>query len=128
MIPKDNLKQTLMEQRDAILQKQLGIERTILKSIEQKAKLPHVVVLTGLRRSGKSTLLRQLMKKYYSEVCLLEQPFIKDEDKTIEQILVEKTSEIGEKISIRRFARFELGEGIEKKKQSFAEEVEEQLG
>jgi len=67
MIPKDNLKQTLMEQRDAILQKQLGIERTILKSIEQKAKLPHVVVLTGLRRSGKSTLLRQLMKKYYSD-------------------------------------------------------------
>src|SRR3989338_5075016 len=67
MIPKDNLKQTLMEKRDAILQKQLGIERTILKSIEQKAKLPHVVVLTGLRRSGKSTLLRQLMKKYYSD-------------------------------------------------------------
>ncbi len=68
------------------------------------------------------------MNKYYSEVCLLEQPFIKDEDKTIEKFLAEKIGEIGEKITIRRFARYELGEGIEKKKQSFAEEVEEQLG
>jgi len=88
---------------------------------------------TQLEAEGKPAdmiekILEGKMKKYYSEVCLLEQPFIKDEDKTIEQILVEKTSEIGEKISIRRFARFELGEGIEKKKQSFAEEVEEQLG
>ena len=88
---------------------------------------------TQLEAEGKPAdmiekILEGKMKKYYSEVCLLEQPFIKDEDKTIEQILVEKTSEIGEKISIRRFARFELGEGIEKKKQSFAEEVGEQLG
>jgi len=68
------------------------------------------------------------MSKYYSEVCLLEQKFIKDEDKTLEQLLVEKTGEIGEKISIRRFARFELGEGIEKDEKDFASEVAEQLG
>ncbi|MBI5393622.1 ATP-binding protein [Candidatus Woesearchaeota archaeon] len=67
MISKDKLKQTLIEQREAILQKPLGIERTILKLIEKKSKLPHVVVLTGLRRSGKSTLLRQLMKKQYDD-------------------------------------------------------------
>ena len=67
MISKDKLKQTLIEQREAILQKPLGIERTILRLIEKKAKLPHVVVLTGLRRSGKSTLLRQLMKKHYND-------------------------------------------------------------
>ncbi|HLD89192.1 MAG TPA: ATP-binding protein [Candidatus Nanoarchaeia archaeon] len=67
MISEDQLKQALVEQRDAILQKPFGVERTILKSLEQKAKLPHVVVLTGLRRSGKSTLLRQLIKNQYKD-------------------------------------------------------------
>ncbi|MFH1637287.1 MAG: ATP-binding protein [Candidatus Woesearchaeota archaeon] len=67
MISKDQLKQTVKEQREAILQKPLGIERTILSHIEKKAKLPHVVVLTGLRRSGKSTILRQLIKKLYGD-------------------------------------------------------------
>jgi len=57
----------------------------------------------------------------------MEQAFIKDEDKTIEKLLIEKTGEIGEKISVRRFARFELGEGIEKEKTDLASEVEEQL-
>lgn len=67
------------------------------------------------------------MGKYYSEVCLLEQPFIKDETVIIEKMLQAKTGEIGEKVTVRRFARFELGEGIEKKTKDFAEEVEEQL-
>ncbi len=67
------------------------------------------------------------MDKFYSEICLMEQPFIKDEDMTIEQLLVKKTGEIGEKISVRRFARYELGEGIEKEKNNLAEEVEAQL-
>jgi len=67
------------------------------------------------------------LDKFYSEMCLLEQPFIKDEDLTIEEMLIKKTGEIGEKISIRRFARYELGEGIEKSSKNFAEEVEEQI-
>jgi len=67
MISKDKLKQILVEQRETILQRDAGIERTILKFIEKKAKLPHAVVLTGLRRSGKSTLLRQLIKKHYGD-------------------------------------------------------------
>ncbi|MBP7898767.1 translation elongation factor Ts [Candidatus Gracilibacteria bacterium] len=68
------------------------------------------------------------MGKYYSEVCLLEQAFIKDEEKTIEQLLTSATGEIGEKISLRRFARFEVGEGIEKKQTDFVAEVQEQMG
>ncbi len=68
------------------------------------------------------------MGKYYSEVCLLEQSFIKDEEKTIEQLLTSATGEIGEKISLRRFARFEVGEGIEKKQTDFVAEVQEQMG
>ncbi|MDW7675723.1 MAG: translation elongation factor Ts [Bacillota bacterium] len=63
------------------------------------------------------------IEKFYKEVCLLEQPFIKDSDKTVHQIVVEKIASIGENISIRRFARFELGEGLEKRKDNFAEEV-----
>lgn len=67
------------------------------------------------------------ISKYYKEVCLMEQPFIKDPDKTIEQLLQEKIARIGENISIRRFSRYEVGEGIEKEESNFAEEVAKQL-
>ena len=65
--------------------------------------------------------------KYYSEVCLLEQDFVKDPDKTVQQVLTEKISNIGENITIRRFVRFERGEGIQKKEENFAEEVMKQI-
>ncbi|MBD0380326.1 translation elongation factor Ts [Paenibacillus sedimenti] len=65
--------------------------------------------------------------KYYEEYCLMEQPFVKDPDKTIEQLLNEKIATIGENISIRRFVRFALGEGLEKKQENFAEEVMSQV-
>ena len=68
------------------------------------------------------------LNRFYSEVCLLEQPFIKDEDKTIEQLLQGKTGEIGEKITVRRFVRYELGDGIEKEAVDFAAEVMGQVG
>jgi elongation factor Ts len=67
------------------------------------------------------------MNKYYEENCLLEQVFVKDQDKTIMTLLNEKVAAIGEKISIRRFARFELGEGLEKKVDNFVEEVMSQV-
>lgn len=50
------------------------------------------------------------LRKYYSEVCLLEQPFIKDSDMTIEELLKSKIATIKENISVRRFVRFEVGE------------------
>lgn len=67
------------------------------------------------------------ISKYYEEYCLLEQSFIKDPDKTVETLVKEKISTIGENISIRRFVRFELGEGLEKKVENFAEEVMAQV-
>jgi elongation factor Ts len=67
------------------------------------------------------------IEKYYNEICLLEQPFIKDSDKTVEQILKEKIAAIGENINIRRFVRYERGEGLEKKEENFAEEVMKQI-
>ncbi|MBP2654922.1 MAG: Elongation factor Ts [Firmicutes bacterium] len=63
------------------------------------------------------------VEKYYKEVCLLEQQYIKDTDKTISQLITEKISKIGENISVRRFVRYQVGEGIEKKTADFAAEV-----
>ncbi|OYD09473.1 translation elongation factor Ts [Paludifilum halophilum] len=65
--------------------------------------------------------------KYYEQICLLEQAFIKDTDKTIGEMVKEKIAKIGENISIRRFVRYELGEGLEKREEDFAEEVMSQV-
>lgn len=63
------------------------------------------------------------LDKHLKEICLEEQPFVKDPDTSVSELVKEKTAKIGEKISIRRFARYELGEGIEKAEENFAEEV-----
>ncbi len=68
------------------------------------------------------------MEKYYSEFVLLEQPFVKNPDVTIAQLIAEKVGKIGENIQIRRFVRFKLGEGIEKRQDDFAAEVAAQAG
>ncbi len=64
------------------------------------------------------------IKKYYEQVCLMNQSFVKDPDKTIENLINEKIAKIGENISIRRFVRYELGEGMEKKEDTFLEDIE----
>ncbi len=63
------------------------------------------------------------IEKYYKGVCLLEQPYIKDTDKTIAQLQTEMVAVIGENINIRRFTRYEMGEGLEKRQENLAEEV-----
>jgi len=68
------------------------------------------------------------VSKWMKEICLLDQPFVKDPDKTIEQLQQELIAKIGENIKVRRFVRFELGEGLEKKKDDFAAEVAKQAG
>jgi len=67
------------------------------------------------------------ISKFYEENCLLEQFFIKDPDKRIIDVLNGMIATIGEKISIRRFTRYERGEGLAKKNENFAEEVAKQL-
>ncbi len=67
------------------------------------------------------------VQKYYKEVCLMEQDFVKDPSKTITQLLNETISAIGEKITVRRFVRYEMGEGLEKKVDNFAEEINAQV-
>lgn len=63
------------------------------------------------------------LEKYFQEVCLLEQPFVKDPDMTVGELLNEKIAKIGEKIRVRRFVRYERGEGLEKRQDDFAAEV-----
>lgn len=67
------------------------------------------------------------IKTYYDESCLLCQKFVKDPSKTIEQLVIEATASIGEKISVRRFVRFEMGEGLQKKSENLADEVAKQV-
>ena len=68
------------------------------------------------------------LEKFYEEICLLDQDFIKDSDKKIRDILNDLIAKIGENIKIRRFVRYEVGEGLEKREEDFAEEVAKQLG
>jgi elongation factor Ts len=91
------------------------------------------VLVAKAVESGKPPAIAEKMvegqlSKWMKEICLLEQPFIKNPDKTIEQIQQELIAKIGENIKIRRFVRFELGEGLEKKKGDFAAEVAAQAG
>lgn len=68
------------------------------------------------------------VKKYYKEACLLEQPFVKDSSKSVQDLINEAVQKIGEKIVVRRFVRYEMGEGLEKRVEDFAAEVAAQTG
>jgi elongation factor Ts len=68
------------------------------------------------------------MGKYFEEVCLLEQKFIKDDKKTVGEVVTDAVARIGENIRVRRFERFVLGEGLEKRSDDFAAEVAAQMG
>lgn len=63
------------------------------------------------------------MEKFYAECVLLEQPFVKNSDQTVDQMISEQIAALGENIQVRRFTRFKLGEGLEKKSEDFASEV-----
>jgi len=63
------------------------------------------------------------LEKFMKGLCLLDQPFVKDTDKTVEKLIVEAVARIGENITVRRFVRFKVGEGLEKREDDFLEEV-----
>ena len=91
------------------------------------------VLLAKAKESGKpeqvvAKMVEGQVSKWMKEICLLDQPFVKNPDKTIEQVQQELVAKIGENIKIRRFVRFELGEGLEKKKDDFAAEVAKHAG
>ncbi|MCG7407463.1 translation elongation factor Ts [Paenibacillus sp. ACRRX] len=100
--------------RDEVPTEDLEKEKEILKAQALNEGKPEKIV---------EKMVEGRIGKYYEEFCLMEQSFIKDPDKTIDNLLNEKIAAIGENISIRRFVRYELGEGMEKKQDNFVEEV-----
>jgi len=68
------------------------------------------------------------IKKWLREICLLDQAWVKDDKKTIDQLREELVAKLGENIQVRRFVRYELGEGLQKKNDDFAKEVAQQAG
>ena len=68
------------------------------------------------------------MEKFYEEYCLLDQPFIREPKKSVSEVLTDLIAKIGENIKIRRFVRYEVGEGLEKREEDFAAEVSKQMG
>jgi len=78
---------------------------------------------TGKPENIIEKIIEGQVNKFYADICLLEQAFVKDPDKTIQQYLNETIAKIGENMSIRRFTKYVLGEGLEKKESDFAAEV-----
>ncbi len=108
----------LYVRREDVSEEALNKEKEILRNQALNEGKPEKII---------EKMVEGRMSKFYEEFCLLEQPFIKDPDKKIQELLNEKISQIGENISIRRFARFGLGEGLEKKADNFAQEVMSQV-
>ena len=94
---------------------------------KEKEILRAQVINEGKPEAMADKIVEGKIKKYYKDVCLVEQDFVKNPDITVEQLINEAILKIGEKITIRRFARFVMGEGLEKKNDNLAEEVEKQI-
>jgi elongation factor Ts len=99
---------------------------------EQVAKEVEIVKAQLREQKKPEAMLEKIaagkLEKYYSEICLLEQPFVKDDKKKVQEVVTEAVAKIGENIQVRRFARFVLGEGMEKKQENYAEEVAKAAG
>ncbi len=96
--------------REDVDQEALAHEREVLRKQALEEGKPEKIV---------EKMVDGRINKYYKEVCLVEQEFVKDSDKTIKDILAG--------VEVRRFARFEMGEGLEKKNEDFAAEVAAQM-
>lgn len=93
----------------------------------ERALLREKALVEGKPEKMVDKIVDGQINKFYSEHVLLEQKFVKDDKKSIEQIQQEIVAKLGENIKIRRFTRYELGEGLEKKSEDFAAEVAAQV-
>ncbi len=100
--------------RDEIPQDVIEKEKEILRVQARNEGKPEKII---------ERMVEGRIEKFFNEVCLMEQQFIKDNDKTVRDLVNEKIATIGENINIRRFVRYELGEGLQKRQDNFAEEV-----
>lgn len=109
--------------REDVPEDEIASERKILleqlKNDEKNASKPDEVL---------EKIIDGRLNKFFEEIVLVEQPFIKDPTKTIGDLVTEKIASIKENITIRRFTRYKMGEGIEKKQDDFAAEVASMVG
>lgn len=104
--------------REDVPEQVITHEREVLKAQALEEGKPEKVI---------DKMVEGRLDKFYKERCLLEQQFIKDPDKTVQQLIHEHVAKIGENINVRRFVRYELGQGIEKEQADFAAEVMAQI-
>ncbi len=100
--------------KEDVPEKDVAREREILRAQALSEGKPEKIV---------DRMVEGRLEKHFKEICLLEQAFVKDPDKTIQDIVNEQIARIGENIRIRRFVRYEMGEGLEKRQNDFAKEV-----
>ncbi len=98
----------------ADLEKEKEIARAQAKNDPKNANKPEQVI---------DKIVEGRINKYYEETVLLDQPFVKDPAKTVAELVDEKVAKTGEKITIRRFTRYKMGEGLEKRSEDFSNEV-----
>ena len=94
---------------------------------ERKVQLERVMA-EGKPEAIAQKIVDGRMSKFYEEVCLLDQKYIKDDSKTVDQVVKELIASIGENILVRRFVRYTMGEGLQKRADDFAAEVAAQAG
>ncbi len=102
-----------------MLEKERDIARAQAKNDPKNANKPEQVI---------EKIVEGRLNKFYEEVVLLDQPFIKDPATTVGELVTEKIAKTGEKVTIRRFARYKMGEGLEKRADDFGDEVAKLAG
>lgn len=106
----------------------IGREDVDQESLNKEREIYRVQALNeGKPEKIVDKMVEGRIQKYYKEVCLVDQLWVKNPDMSITKYLQEKSKEVGSPIKVTRFARFEKGEGIEKKEEDFAEEVARQM-
>lgn len=100
--------------RDEVPGEILDKEREILRAQALNEGKPEKIV---------DRMVEGRVEKYYKDHCLVDQPFVKNPDQTITQYVTERVQTTGENIKIRRFVRYEMGEGIQKRQENFADEI-----
>jgi elongation factor Ts len=104
--------------REEVTKDVLDKEREIFRAQAKELKKPDNVI---------EKIVDGKIEKYYADICLMEQPFVRDPDKSVQEMIKGAVAKLGENITIRRFARYQLGEGIEKKRENLADAVAKEL-
>ncbi len=110
-VSKDDVPEEVIEEEKGIIRQQMADE------LEDKPEHVQEQIMEG-----------KLNKQFYQQEVLLEQPYIRESDQTISELVEETIAEVDENVRVRRFVRFEVGEGIETEEEDFAQEVAEEIG